>query len=57
MTKLATIKRNKPVYRLDQNVLERYPSFLDAIKDLSDPLTMVFLFAQLGALKPVQERE
>lgn len=57
VTKIDIIKRNKPIYRLDQNVLERYPTFLDAVKDLADPLTMVFLVSQLGVLRPIEERE
>ncbi|XP_071945419.1 pescadillo homolog [Antedon mediterranea] len=38
---------NKPKYRLDHIVKERYPSFADAIKDLHDPLTLCSLFATL----------
>ncbi|KAF2364312.1 Pescadillo [Trinorchestia longiramus] len=49
------IKRNKPVYRLDQNVLERYPTFIDAVKDLADPLTMIFLFCNIQVRPPIYE--
>lgn len=39
----------KPTYKLDRIVLERYPRFVDALRDLDDCLTRVHLFASLSA--------
>ncbi|RDB29085.1 Pescadillo [Hypsizygus marmoreus] len=42
-----TLEDNKPVYRLDHIIKERYPTFIDAVRDIDDALCMVFLFASL----------
>ncbi|XP_051829084.1 pescadillo homolog [Antechinus flavipes] len=39
------LKDNKPVYKLDHIIKERYPSFIDALRDLDDALSMCFLFS------------
>ncbi|EPY53696.1 pescadillo-family BRCT domain-containing protein [Schizosaccharomyces cryophilus OY26] len=47
---LDTAKRlenNKPVYHLDHIIKERYPTFHDAIKDIDDALSMLFLFSTM----------
>uniref|UniRef100_A0A8C5JTY2 Pescadillo homolog n=1 Tax=Junco hyemalis TaxID=40217 RepID=A0A8C5JTY2_JUNHY len=39
------LKDNKPTYKLDHIVKERYPTFVDALRDLDDALSMCFLFS------------
>ncbi|XP_040272646.1 pescadillo homolog isoform X3 [Bufo bufo] len=39
------IRDNKPTYKLDHIIKERYPTFIDALRDLDDALSMNFLFA------------
>ena len=41
----------RPQYTLDRLVQERYPSFIDAIRDIDDPLCIVNLFSALPASK------
>ncbi|XWS32738.1 hypothetical protein CRYUN_Cryun22dG0015300 [Craigia yunnanensis] len=39
-----------PSYKLDMVIRDRYPTFVDALRDLDDPITMVHLFAMLPAI-------
>ncbi|UPQ97347.1 ribosome biogenesis pescadillo-like protein [Chloropicon primus] len=41
----------RPQYTLDRLVQERYPSFVDAVRDIDDPLCIVNLFSALPASK------
>ncbi|RKP03731.1 hypothetical protein CXG81DRAFT_9149, partial [Caulochytrium protostelioides] len=40
-------KKEAPQLTLDHVIRERYPSFVDALRDVDDALSMVFLFAKL----------
>uniref|UniRef100_G3P3W7 Pescadillo homolog n=1 Tax=Gasterosteus aculeatus aculeatus TaxID=481459 RepID=G3P3W7_GASAC len=42
---VGRLKDNKPAYKLDHIVKERYPSFIDALRDIDDALCMCFLFS------------
>lgn len=46
-------KTGKPRYTLDNVVRERYPTFVDALRDLDDCLSMLFLFANLPSTSSV----
>lgn len=43
----------KPLYTLDHVIRERYPTFVDSLRDLDDCLSMLFLFANLPATASV----
>ena len=43
----SRLAQRKPEYRLDHVIKERYPSLIDALRNLDDPLTLVHLFAVL----------
>ncbi|PKS08293.1 hypothetical protein jhhlp_005237 [Lomentospora prolificans] len=46
-------KTGKPHYTLDHVIRERYPTFVDALRDLDDCLSMLFLFANLPSTSSV----
>ncbi|KAG9339581.1 hypothetical protein JZ751_023472 [Albula glossodonta] len=44
-TNVQRLRDNKPGYKLDHIVKERYPTFIDALRDIDDALSMCFLFS------------
>lgn len=47
------LESNRPKYTLEHIIKERYPTFLDALRDLDDPLNMLFLFANMPSTDKV----
>lgn len=44
---------NHPTLKLDHIVKERYPTFIDALRDLDDCLTLCFLFSTFPSLNHI----
>lgn len=53
----AILEENRPVYQLDHIVKERYPSFVDALRDLDDPLALASLFCTLRKNAKIRKSE
>lgn len=44
---------HRPQYRLDHIIKERYPTFVDSLRDLDDAISMLFLFANIPSQKSI----
>ncbi|KAJ1733936.1 mRNA-binding ribosome synthesis protein nop7 [Coemansia biformis] len=56
-TRAQTLDENRPEYTLNHLVIERYPAFADALRDLDDALCMVFLFATMPTVSRVTKEK
>ncbi|EGC36815.1 hypothetical protein DICPUDRAFT_87259 [Dictyostelium purpureum] len=54
---LKKLRENRPMISLDHIVKERYPTFEDALKDLDDCLSLIFLFANMDASPKIRENQ
>ncbi|KAN0038715.1 hypothetical protein ACTA71_000901 [Dictyostelium dimigraforme] len=54
---LKVLRDNRPMITLDHIVKERYPTFQDALKDLDDCLSLIYLFANMDASVKVRENQ
>ncbi|KAG5419231.1 NOP7 [Candida metapsilosis] len=52
----SKLEQNRPKYKLNHIIKERYPTFLDALRDLDDPLNMLFLFSNMPATDRVSTK-
>lgn len=50
------LEANRPKYTLEHVIKERYSTFLDALRDLDDPLNMLFLFSNMPATDKVSHK-
>lgn len=56
-TALKRYLNNHPTLKLDHIVKERYPTFVDALRDLDDCLTLCFLFSTFPSLKHISPEQ
>eukprot|EP01052_Picozoa_sp_SAG31_P002410 SAG31_NODE_85_length_26982_cov_19.325485_10_plen_215_part_00 len=53
---VASLERNKPRYVLDHIVRERYPTFVDSVRDMDDALCLVHLIARFPSTSDMNQK-
>jgi pescadillo protein len=54
--KVELLEKHKPFYLLDRLVKERFPTFVDAVRDMDDALSMATLFANLPSTQTIESK-
>ena len=54
--KVELLEKHKPFYLLDRLVKERFPTFVDAVRDMDDALSMATLFANLPSTETIEAK-
>jgi len=54
--KVELLEKHKPFYLLDRLVKERFPTFVDAVRDMDDALSMATLFANLPSTDNIESK-
>jgi len=54
--KVELLEKHKPFYLLDRLVKERFPTFVDAVRDMDDALSMATLFANLPSTETIESK-
>ncbi|KAI1293855.1 Pescadillo -like protein [Halotydeus destructor] len=52
---LDRIRENRPFYKVDHIVKERYPTFVDSIRDLDDAVSMLCLYSRFPRLSSIPQ--
>jgi pescadillo len=54
--KVELLEKSKPFILLDRLVKERFPTFVDAVRDMDDALSMATLFANLPSTETIESK-
>ena len=54
--KVQLLEKTKPFYMLDHLVKERFPTFIDAVRDMDDALCMATIFANLPSTENIEAK-
>ena len=54
--KVELLEKHKPFYLLDRLVKERFPTFVDTVRDMDDAISMATLFANLPSTQTIEAK-